>query len=65
MNAINLFWNGKSIQDLEPKEEIYVFYDSLQTAAGCDLVFILKVYVETIPITYSVYVYMPRRRSDI
>ncbi len=55
VNEINLEWHGKTIQNLEAQDEPYVYYDSLLTAAGCDSVFVLRVYVTNIQITYGAY----------
>lgn len=48
-------WHGKVIQDLEAREEPYIYYDSLVTAAGCDSVHVLKLTITDTPVTYGEY----------
>lgn len=48
-------WRGKQFTDLEYSSEPYIFYDSLQTAQGCDSVYRLTLYVTTVPRTYGEY----------
>ena len=48
-------WRGKQIRGLKAAEDPYVYYDSLLTAAGCDSVYQLKVYVSLIPRTFATY----------
>jgi len=55
VNTIDTEWHGLLIQGLEPAEQPYVYHDSLRTAAGCDSVFTLLVYVSAVPITYGEY----------
>ena len=53
VNEANLEWRGKTIQDLPKREEPYLIYDSLTTQYGCDSVYLLRLHVSDIPITYG------------
>ena len=53
VNEANLVWRGKTIQDLPKREEPYLIYDSLTTQYGCDSVYLLRLHVSDIPITYG------------
>lgn len=52
---VDITWRGQEIKDLEPSDEPYIYYDSLVTVAGCDSVYVLKLYVSATPITYGQY----------
>ena len=52
---VDITWHGQEIKDLEPSDEPYIYYDSLVTVAGCDSVYVLKLYVSATPITYGSY----------
>ena len=52
---VDITWHGQEIKDLEPSDEPYIYYDSLVTVAGCDSVYVLKLYVSATPITYGRY----------
>ena len=54
--TVDMIWHGKTIQNLPQREAPYLFYDSLHTAAGCDSVYVLKLYVSDLPVTYGEYV---------
>lgn len=53
VNEANLEWRGKTIQDLPKREEPYLIYDSLTTQYGCDSIYLLRLHVSDIPITYG------------
>lgn len=53
VNEANLEWRGKTIQDLPKREEPYLIYDSLTTQYGCDSIYMLRLHVSDIPITYG------------
>ena len=55
VNEANLVWRGKTIQDLPRREEPYLIYDSLTSQYGCDSVYMLRLHVSDIPITYGSY----------
>ena len=55
VNEANFEWRGKTIQDLPKREEPYLIYDSLTSQYGCDSVYLLRLYVSDLPITYGVY----------
>lgn len=55
VNEADLDWRGKHIQGLPVSAEPYMYYDSLLSVKGCDSVFILKLYVSDIPVTYGAY----------
>lgn len=48
-------WHGQEIKGLAEAEEPYLYYDSLQTLAGCDSIYRLSVYVSSIPRTYGLF----------
>lgn len=52
-NEANLEWRGKTITDLPKRDEPYLIYDSLSTQYGCDSVYLLRLHVSEIPITYG------------
>lgn len=53
VNEANLEWRGKTIQNLPKREEPYLIYDSLTTQYGCDSIYMLRLHVSDIPITYG------------
>lgn len=55
VNEANLVWRGKTITDLPRREEPYLIYDSLMSQFGCDSVYMLRLHVSDIPITYGSY----------
>ena len=55
VNEADLVWRGQIIKDIPQAAEPYFFYDSLQTIQGCDSVFVLKLFVSDIPVTYGAY----------
>jgi hypothetical protein len=55
VNDADLVWRGQTIQDLPKREEPYLIYDSLTTQYGCDSVYLLRLHVSDIPITYGTY----------
>ena len=55
VNDADLEWRGKTIKDLPKREEPYLIYDSLTTQYGCDSVYLLRLHVSDIPITYGTY----------
>ena len=55
VNEADLVWRGKTIQGLPTSDIPYMFYDSLTAANGCDSVYVLKLYVSDIPVTYGTY----------
>ncbi len=55
VNEANLVWRGKTIIDLPRREEPYLIYDSLMSQFGCDSVYMLRLHVSDIPITYGSY----------
>ncbi|MBR0196385.1 MAG: hypothetical protein IJQ32_09135 [Paludibacteraceae bacterium] len=55
MNEANLVWRGKTIQDLPKRQEPYLIYDSLRSQYGCDSVYMLRLHVSDLPITYGSY----------
>lgn len=55
VNEANLEWRGKTIQNLPQREEPYLIYDSLSSIHGCDSVYLLRLHVSDIPITYGYY----------
>ncbi len=55
VNEANLVWRGKTIQNLPRREEPYLIYDSLTSQYGCDSVYMLRLHVSDIPITYGSY----------
>ena len=55
VNEANLVWRGKTITDLPRREEPYLIYDSLLSQFGCDSVYMLRLHVSDIPITYGSY----------
>lgn len=55
VNDADLVWRGKTIKDLPKREEPYQIYDSLTTQYGCDSVYMLRLHVSDIPITYGSY----------
>ena len=55
VNEANLVWRGKTITDLPRREEPYLIYDSLKSQFGCDSVYMLRLHVSDIPITYGSY----------
>lgn len=55
VNEANLEWRGKTIIDLPRREEPYLIYDSLTSQYGCDSVYLLRLHVSDVPITYGTY----------
>ena len=55
VNEADLEWRGQTIQGLPHSQDPYFFYDSLRAANGCDSVYVLRLYVSDIPITYGYY----------
>ena len=55
VNEADLVWRGKTITDLPKREEPYLIYDSLKSQFGCDSVYMLRLHVSDIPITYGSY----------
>lgn len=55
VNEANLVWRGKTITDLPKRKEPYLIYDSLKSQLGCDSVYMLRLHVSDIPITYGSY----------
>lgn len=55
VEVADLVWHGKTIKDLDQREEPYLIYDSLTSQYGCDSVYMLRLYVYTIPTTYGSY----------
>ena len=55
VNEANLEWRGKTITNLPKREEPYLIYDSLSSQFGCDSVYLLRLHVSDIPITYGNY----------
>ncbi len=55
VNEANLEWRGKIITNLPKREEPYLIYDSLSSQFGCDSVYLLRLHVSDIPITYGNY----------
>ena len=55
MNAVDIVWRGQTISGLPQAETPYFYYDSLFSQNGCDSVFVLRLYVSEIPVTYGVY----------
>lgn len=55
VNEANLEWRSKTIQDLPKREEPYLIYDSLTSQFGCDSIYLLRLHVSDIPITYGSY----------
>ncbi len=55
VNEANLVWRGKTITNLPKREEPYLIYDSLKSQFGCDSVYMLRLHVSDIPITYGSY----------
>lgn len=55
VNEANLVWRGKTITNLPRREEPYLIYDSLMSQFGCDSVYMLRLHVSDIPITYGSY----------
>ena len=55
VNEANLVWRGKTISELPTSSEPYFFYDSLTAVNGCDSVYVLRLYVSDIPVTYGAY----------
>lgn len=55
VNEADLVWRGKTITDLPKREEPYLIYDSLTGQYGCDSVYLLRLHVSDIPITYGSY----------
>ena len=55
VNNADLVWRGRIIKDLPQAMEPYYYYDSLHTIHGCDSVFVLKLFVSDIPVTYGEY----------
>ena len=55
VNEADLVWRGKTITDLPKREEPYLIYDSLTGQYGCDSVYLLRLHVSDIPVTYGTY----------
>lgn len=55
VNNVDLVWRGQIIKDLPQAMEPYYYYDNLHTIHGCDSVFVLKLFVSDIPVTYGAY----------
>ncbi len=55
VNNADFVWHGQVIKDLPQAMEPYYYYDSLQTIYGCDSVYVLKLFVSDIPVTYGEY----------
>ncbi len=55
VNNADLVWRGQIIKDLPQAMEPYYYYDNLHTIHGCDSVFVLKLFVSDIPVTYGEY----------
>ena len=55
VNEADLVWRGKTITDLPRREEPYLIYDLLMSQFGCDSVYMLRLHVSDIPITYGSY----------
>ena len=53
--TVDMVWHGKTIKDLPQASEPYLFYDSLTASNGCDSVYVLKLYVSDLPVTYGAY----------
>ena len=55
VNDPDFVWHGKTIQGLAQSSDPYFFYDSLTAVNGCDSVYVLRLYVSDVPITYGEY----------
>lgn len=55
VDVADLVWRGKTIQGLPQAQEPYLIYDSLVAANGCDSVYMLRLFVSDLPITYGFY----------
>ena len=55
VNVADLVWRGKTIQGLPQSQEPYMIYDSLVAVNGCDSVFLLRLFVSDLPVTYGFY----------
>ena len=55
VNSADLVWRGQIIKDLSQAMEPYYYYDNLHTVKGCDSVYVLKLFVSDIPVTYGEY----------
>jgi hypothetical protein len=55
VNSADLVWRGQIIKDLPQAMEPYYYYDNLHTVKGCDSVYVLKLFVSDIPVTYGEY----------
>ena len=55
VNEADLEWHGQTIQGLPHSNEPYFYYDTLQAVNGCDSIWVLRLFVSDIPITYGEY----------
>lgn len=55
VNDADFVWHGQTIKGLPHSSTPYYFYDSHTTVEGCDSLYILRLYVSDIPITYGTY----------
>lgn len=55
VNEADLEWHGQTIQGLPHSNDPYFYYDTLQAINGCDSIWVLRLYVSDIPITYGEY----------
>ncbi|MBO4454599.1 MAG: hypothetical protein J5761_06055 [Paludibacteraceae bacterium] len=55
VNEADLVWRGKTIQGLPQAQDPYMIYDSLVAVNGCDSVYMLRLFVSDLPVTYGFY----------
>ena len=52
---IDTIWRGQAISGLSQQSEPYMYYDRLEATNGCDSVYVLRLYISDIPVTYGRY----------
>ncbi len=52
---IDTVWRGQAIRGLSQQTEPYMYYDRLEALNGCDSLFVLRLYISDLPVSYGVY----------
>ncbi len=52
---IDTIWRGQAISGLSQQSEPYLYYDRLEAQNGCDSLFVLRLYISDLPVSYGTY----------
>ena len=52
---IDTIWRGQAISGLSQQSEPYLYYDRLDATNGCDSLFVLRLFISDLPVTYGTY----------